>query len=140
MTPKETVQEISIKDLVSQLKKSLKEDQNLFDHLCEKYIQDKNREMVSHQIFMFMLDQKEIPQTWISKWQKLQSMEVIQTILSNMQDLSLDIPNLHPKLLQIMDSISSPQKEDWKKQIYDQMNSEDEESESEDDWEGVTRS
>lgn len=150
VTPKEVVQEMSVKDLVQQLKKSFKEgDQSLFQKLLVKHVKEhKNRNMISEHLMIFILEQKEVHNEWVVDWEKIQEVSIMEKMISNIDDIALDIGNVHKKMLKVIDvlsTISKEVKEEMKKKIYSKMHSsffDSNESgeEEEEDWEAFERS
>lgn len=141
-TPKETMKEISLKDLVQQIKKALKDqDTEVFKGLIEKYVSEKNKIQVTEHIMMFILEQKEISKEWVIQWKEIGEKSVMEKMIANMSDIALDIGNLHKKLLCVIENLDWEEKEEWKKKIFAEIQSSlfdgedvDSEAESEDDW------
>ncbi len=68
--------------------------------------------------------------------------EVMDNILAHLGEISLDIPNMHKKLIKMVDEIDVAKKTEWKEKIYQDMGDMlgSEESSDEDDWEDMVRS
>jgi hypothetical protein len=142
-TPKEVIKEISLKDLVQQMKRSLTDqDMDIWRGLVEKQVNEKNKSQVSEYIMMYILEQKDIRKDWVQQWRNIGEKSVIEKIIANMGDLSLDIGNLHKKMLSVIENIDWEEKEEWRKKIFAEIQSAlfegeynaDSEAESEDDW------
>jgi hypothetical protein len=142
-TPKEVIKEISLKDLVQQMKRSLTDqDMDIWRGLVEKQVNEKNKSQVSEYIMMYILEQKDIRKDWVQQWRNIGEKSVIEKIIANMGDLSLDIGNLHKKMLSVIENIDWEEKEEWRKKIFAEIQSSlfegeynaDSEAESEDDW------
>jgi hypothetical protein len=141
-TPKETVREISIKDLIQRIKKAFKDqDVEVMKGHIQKHISEKNKNQVSEHIMMYIVEQKEVSKEWVELWKEMGDKSVIEKIISNIKDLSLDIGNLHKKMLCVVENLEWEEKEEWRKKIFAEIQSSlfdgedaDSEAESEDDW------
>lgn len=141
-TPKETIKEMSLKDLVQQMKRSLKDqDTEVFKGLIQKHVSEKNKSQVSEHIMMYILEQKEVCKDWVQYWREIGDKSVMEKMISNIKDLSLDIGNLHKKMLNVIQNLEWEEKEEWKNKIFAEIQSSlfdnedvDSEAESEDDW------
>lgn len=141
-TPKETVKEISIKDLIQRIKKAFKDqDAEVMKGLIQKHVSEKNKNQVSEHIMMYILEQKEVCKESVQLWKEMGDKSVIEKIISNIKDLSLDIGNLHKKMMCVVENLEWEEKEEWRKKIFAHIQSSlfdgedaDAEAESEDDW------
>ena len=140
--PKEIFKEMSLKDLVQEIKRSMKnQDIDMMKGIVQKHVSEKNKSQVSEQIMMYILEQKEVSKEWMQQWKEIADKSVVEKMVINIKDLSLDIGNMHKKMLCVVENLDWEEKEDWKKKIFSEIQSSlfdnedpNSEAESEDDW------
>jgi hypothetical protein len=131
---------LSEKEFTQLWKKHIK-DENVdkFMECIEKNMIFEMKDKVMEDVFFFLLDQKEMKTGYIQIMQKFISLqkytELMDKVIDNIQDYSLDINNIHKKILKIFEIIENIKNEEWREKIYKTM-SEDDESEK-DNWENM---
>ncbi len=134
------VVQLSEKEFTQLWKKLMKEEDIVkFMDCMDKNMVSDMKEKVMEDVFFFTLDQKEIKNGYIQIIQKFISnqkySQLIEKVIDNIQDYSLDINNIHKKILKIIELNEHIKNEEWKEKIYKTIR-EDDESDK-DNWENM---
>jgi len=105
------IKTISEKEIISLLKKSMKEENlETFMDYVQKYLNETNNEKIVENIFMYILDQKDIKEHMIEYFEKMCDVDIQRNVMmkvcENIQDMSMDISNLHKKILKTFDLVT----------------------------------
>jgi hypothetical protein len=121
------------KEFSQMWKKLVKEDNvDKFMDCMEKNMLPEMKEKMMEDVFFYIFEQKEIKTGILEKFISNQKyIEFMDKMIDTIDDYSLDIANLHKKVLKIIELKNTLKNEEWKEKIYKTMRKE----ESDDDWE-----
>ncbi len=128
-------------DIIKLLKKNLREEnRQQFVDVFGKYVSVNDRTIFMKDILIYILEQKDINEKWVDIIDSLEyrdnQIEAVESIIENFADLSLDICDLHKKLLKMIDymkQIKMAKKLSWKEKIYELMKQDADDSDSDSD-------
>lgn len=131
---------LSEKEFNQMWKKLVKEENvDKFMECVEKNMIQEQKDKVMEDVFFFLFDQKEMKNGFIQILQKFipseKYNELMNQLIDNIQDYSLDISNLHKKILKTIELCENIKNEEWKEKIYKTMSEDDDEDDKKEDWE-----
>jgi hypothetical protein len=130
---------LSEKEFTQLWKKLMKEEVLIkFMDCMEKNLIPEMKDKVMEDVFFYVFEQKEIKMGYVSILDKFISsskyIELMDKIIDAIEDYSLDISNLHKKILKMIELKNSSKNEEWKEKIYKTMSNEGDDA---DDWENM---
>ncbi len=129
---------LSEKEFTQLWKKLMKEEDLLkFMDCMEKNLISEMKDKVMEYVFFSVFEQKEIKMGYVNILDKFitsaKYIEFMDKMIDAIEDYSLDISNLHKKILKMLELKNTSNNEEWKEKIYKTMS--DEGNDDKDDWE-----